>query len=184
MSHTATVLVRLRRHRARLGRFVLALFALASATASAGPCFSMAVAGDAAPAAHHDAAHAHEASTAHAHAHHQRADEDTSGASSQPASPQPASSQSASHCPHCPLAASMPNHSAAESHALCSAVDDTSDFSQPSASALLLKHVVAGPLLEIPPANLFRPPGIARSHRFTPDGPSVALHLRHCVFLI
>jgi hypothetical protein len=160
MSGRTSILGILRRRRAGLGRFVLAWFALAAASAGAAPCFAMTA--SSAPAAQHDH---------HAHDH--------SAPQAQPESPaQP------SPCTHCPLAATMAGHTSTASHAFCSAADDASDGGKPSVPTTALKLVLSVPIVELLP---FDPgPSLARDRQRPRDADvtSIALNLRHCVFLI
>jgi hypothetical protein len=169
------LLAMIRRRRASLGRLVLASFAVASITIGALPCFAMGVATKGAPVAHHGAAHSDSASGNHEHSH---------PATHPGATPLAGSPHSPSHCPHCPQSASMPGHASGNSHSLCAAVDDTSDRTQSSTLPLHLKHLLLAPLLELAPPSLHPPPGIPASRMLVPPCSSVALNLRHCVFLI
>src|SRR5690348_15902688 len=109
MNGRKTLLGVLRRHRDRLGRIVLAGFALASFTISGAPCYAMASGnGDvAAIAGHHAYAHSgHEIGHADgAVTHHESL-----------------AQNGLPHCPHCPPA--MPNHAPSSAHSYCSAGDE------------------------------------------------------------
>lgn len=165
----------LRRRRADLGRFVLVLFALASASAGAAPCLAMA---SGASSAHHSDTHmaplAAEAVHEHSHAVHQEH------------STPPADQTDGSHgpCSHCPPSVSMDGAASSASHAFCSATDDGSDAAKPSWSPPAFKHVLSTALSQLLPAD--SRPSLASAQQPPPEAapPSVALNLRHCVFLI
>ena len=165
----------LRRRRADLGRFVLLLFALASASAGAAPCLAMA---SGAPTAHHSDAHiaslAAEPVHDHSHAVHQEH------------STPPADQTDGSHgpCSHCPPSVAMDGAASSASHAFCSATDDVSDAAKPTWSPPAFKHVLATALIQLLPAD--SRPSLALAQQPPPEAapPSVALNLRHCVFLI
>jgi hypothetical protein len=173
LSNTFSVL---RRRRAGLGRFVLVLFALASATAGAAPCLAMAVT-DAAGA--HDS-DAHMASMVAEKAH------DQSHAVEHRHSTPPADRDDGSHgpCSHCPPSVSMAGAASSASHAFCSASDDASDAAKPSWSPPAFKHVLSTALIQLLPVDFL--PSLASAPQPPPEAapPSVALNLRHCVFLI
>jgi hypothetical protein len=197
MSGRTSVLSILRRRRAGVGRFVLAWFVLASASASAAPCFAMALSPTpAAASTHHDNGAAH-AVTGHDHAHavthDQSAAHDYSAAHDQSAahdhSPrsEPAN-QSPSHgptspCTHCPLSVAMVAGST-NAHAFCSAADDVAESGKPSAPPLAFKAILSPPIVVLVPVECG--PGLARGKQGQPNAAatSVRLNLRHCVFLI
>ena len=170
MNRRTSVLAVLRRQRARLGRFVVACFALASFTITGAPCFAMATAK--ADAGEH-VAHSHGHGD-HGHAMHQ--------GDNGPAM-QHDHRSGAPHCPHCPLSAAMPNHSPSSDHSFCSAYDERADqtcFSPPS----LAKHVLLAPTLETPLPLIFHPPPRSSAHTTGIQHSAVALNLRNCVLLI
>jgi hypothetical protein len=78
----------------------------------------------------------------------------------------------------------MPGHSVSGAHAFCAAWDDVSDHSQPSVSLPLLKHLALPVAFEPPPSIALRSPTIRPSPPPALARASVALNLRHCVFLI
>ena len=171
MSGFTNIFGRLRRHRASVGRSVWVLFALASLSAGAAPCFAMT--GSSGPIAQHDGTHAVAASSHD----HSRAAGHEHGTSTDP------SERSPSSCPHCPLAVVMSGQ-ATSAHSLCSAADDASDGGSPSASPAPFKHVASTATVELLPvdreprqASRKPPPVEARA-------PSLALNLLHCVLLI
>jgi hypothetical protein len=167
----------LRRHRAGLGRFVLVLFALASAGAGAAPCLAMAA--PAATAAHHSDAHSAPMGTsaaAHDHSHAVEHDQSTPAADQDGGSHGP--------CTHCPLSVGMTANASSGSHALCSATDHASDGAKPGWSPPVLKHVLATALIELLPIEPRPRLAFAQQPRLEATSPSVALNLRHCVFLI
>ena len=167
----------LRRHRAGLGRLVLALFALASASAGAAPCLTMAAPD--ATAAHHSDAHVAPTGTsaaAHDHSHAVEHDHST------PAADQDAGSHGP--CTHCPLSVGMTANASSGSHALCSATDHASDGAKLGWSPPVFKHVLATAVIELPPIEPRPSLALAQQPRPEVPCPSVALNLRHCVFLI
>jgi hypothetical protein len=170
----------LRRRGCSLGRLVLALFALATIATTGAPCFAMTVEAQSAAMRHEDM-HASAATVAHDHSHMGHAVSGKSASASHGESP------ASNHCPHCPLAASMPGHAATGdgSHGVCSAVGAASEHAELGVAALAFKHLTAAPQFEPPASAVLRPPGIA----FAFVSPalayrSVPLNLRHCVFLI
>lgn len=170
MNRRANILAVLRRQRNRLGRIVVACFALASFTITAAPCFAMTAAkADAGEHAPHTHAHAHDA---HAMDH----------ADGGPAM-QHDHGSGAPHCPHCPLGPAMPNHVPSSDHSFCSAYDEAADqtsFTPPS----LAKHVLLAPTFDAPPALLFHPPPRYSPHTAGIRRSAIALNLRNCVLLI
>lgn len=169
MNRRASVLAVLRRQRRRLGRFVVACFALASFTVSAAPCFAMTTAK--VDAGEH-AAHTH------GHGDHGHAmDHADSGSALQH------DGSGVPHCPHCPLSAAVPNHASSSDHSFCSAYDEPADqtfFTPPS----LAKHVMLAPAFEIPPPLVFHPPPRSSSRATGIQRSTIALNLRNCVLLI
>jgi hypothetical protein len=172
----------LRRRRAGVGRFVLAWFALASASASAGPCFAMAstVAPGAYAAApmHHDRASpdmaaGHDHSHANAHDHHDPSATEQPLPSQDPPSP----------CTHCQLSFAMAGGSAS-SHALCSAADNVAEGGKSSAQPIAFKTIPPAPIVVLVPVD--PRPTLIRGKLRPPDcaAASLRLNLRHCVFLI
>jgi len=130
-------------------------------------------------------------------AHHHAASEPAAGVAHQhhahASSPAPQSStgdaahvaHAAKHCPHCPGLASTPAHSETGSHVLCSAHDGASDSMPTFAKLLLPKHDSSCMSADLPPPPLLRPPsGPALAHTVPRAYSPVALHVRHCVFLI
>ena len=168
----------LRRHRAGLGRFVLVLFALAAASASAAPCTPMAV--PTAPGAHHSDARVAPmgiSAAAHDHSHAVEPDHSTSAAAEDGGSHGP--------CSHCPLSVAMTANASSGSHALCSGNDHASDGAKPGGwSPPVFKHVLATALIELLPIEPRPRLAFAQQSRPEATSPSVALNLRHCVFLI
>jgi hypothetical protein len=132
------------------------------------------------PAVHHEGMHAGMTMVTHDHSHFAHAAEH--GASSPHGSADPSH-----HCPHCPLAASMPGYAttANGSHALCAGLGGASDQAQPGVTVLPFKHIAAAPPFEPLASAVLRPPGVARAF-LSPAlaRRSVPLNLRHCVFLI
>ena len=179
MSGRTSILGIFRRHRAGVGRAVLAWFALAAASVGAAPCFAMTV--SSAAAAQHDAATDHGTAPASAEHHHTHAaGHDQSPSTLHSDSP----AQLPSPCAHCPLTAAMADHSSTASHSFCSAADDVSDGGKPSVPTTAFKLVLSVPIVELLP---FDPkPSLVRERPRPPDADviSIALNLRHCVFLI
>ena len=176
MSRRTSILGILRRRRAGVGRFVLAWFALAAGSAGAAPCLAMTV--SSASVEHHDTGMHHGDAGAGQHEH--AAVHDHSASTAQPKSPL----EPASPCVHGPLAATMAGHGSSESHSFCSATDDVSDGGKPSAPTTAFKLVLSVPIVELLP---FDPgPSLAREQQRPCDADvtSIALNLRHCVFLI
>lgn len=196
MNRRVNILANLRRRSVRLGRAMLALFVAASITASASPCLAMGSAAQAADeaqtalAAHvaHASHAAHDHTTAHgalfSHAHAATDHVASDGSAAHPAAHDSGSVHSHGHCPHCPASAAASGEAAAGAHAFCSASDGLSDSGQSSAPRLLLDHLALLAHFELPPAPLLRPASAAISHAVRPAYASVALNLRHCVFLI
>ena len=169
----------LRRHRAGLGRFVLVLFALASASAGAAPCLAMAAPD--ATAAHHSDAHVAPMGTgtsaaAHDHSHAVEPDHSTPAADQDGGSHGP--------CSHCPPSVGMTANASSGSHALCSATDHASDGAKPGWSPPVFKDVLATALIELLPIEPRPPLAFAQLRPPEATSRSVALNLRHCVFLI
>jgi hypothetical protein len=170
----------LRRRRAGVGRFVLAWFVLASASAPAAPCFAMALAATpaayAAATTHHDRASPHAAAgheNSHSTAHHHPV------ASEQPDPPR----DPPSPCTHCPLSLAMAG-GWASSHALCSAADDVAEGGKPSAQPIAFKTILSAPIIVLVPVD--PGPRFIRGKQLPSDcaATSLRLNLRHCVFLI
>jgi hypothetical protein len=172
MSGPTELLGRLRRRRATLGRSVLVLFALASFSAGAAPCFAMAA--STAPVVQHHVSHQ---GGAPSHAHSPAASHEHGAPLDRGGEPVP------SPCPHCPLTAA-PSSNAASAHSFCSAGDDVADSGKSVTTLPSFKHVLLAAVVELLPVD--------REPRFSPPrrpptevaAPSVALNLRHCVFLI
>jgi len=170
MNRRTSVLAVLRRQRGRLGRLVVACFALASFTITAAPCFAMA-------AAKVDAGE--HAAHSHGQAHHGHAMDHGGTAPAM----QHDHGSGAPHCPHCPLGAAMPNHAPSSSHSFCSAYDEPADqtcFTAP----MLTKHALLAPAFETPPPLVFHPPLRSSPHTSAFKHSAVALNLRNCVLLI
>src|SRR5689334_22337867 len=170
MNRRASVLAMLRRQRGRLGRFVVACFALASLTITAAPCLAMATA---------KAGTAEHAAHSHGHAHDGHA---TDHGGSAPAM-QHDHGSGAPPCPHCPLGAALPDHAPSSDHSFCSAYDEPADqtcFSPPS----LAKHVLLAPAFETPPPLIFHPPARSSPRAMSVPRSAIALNLRNCVLLI
>jgi hypothetical protein len=169
------ILVRLRRQRGRLGRFVLATLALASFTIAGAPCFAMAAP---APVAHVDpSAHAEAHGDRQGHEHAVGHGNGALGAHEQSEHPFP------KHCPHCPPTAAMSQHAPASEHAFCAAVDDVSDQSSTSPSKFAKSVVLVAAFGTLAPLA-FHPPPRPRLREGARARTRVALNLRHCVFLI
>jgi hypothetical protein len=171
MHRRKNMLAAIRRRRDSLGRVVVALFAAASFALGGAPCLAMAgssagATGEAAAAqgSHHAGAHEHSAQ----HDHAGSAEHGGLG------NPAPA------RCPHCPPAGPMPGHVSSSAHSFCSAVDDVSDQTPPVPA----KHVPPVATFETPrPLSFHSPPPLfARSS--VPLRSTVALNVRHCVYLI
>jgi hypothetical protein len=180
MHRRKNILAALRKQRARLGRCVVILFAFASLALSGAPCFAMATASpgpatdEAAPAhgLHHASASDHSMAAEHAVAHDHAAE---ALAKPQPSAP--------AHCPHCPLTAAMPGHSPSSAHSFCSAVDEGADQTSASSLPAFAKVAPAVNTFEIPALSSWRPPPIRSIAAVSPPI-TVALNVRHCVFLI
>lgn len=169
MTRSGNILRRLRRRRASTGRLVLILFAFATASAGAAPCFAM----SAPDAVVHEGSGP--AAVIHDHSHGGGHDHAAAGDEHQkPHSP----------CPHCPMGAGAHGNASSGSHAFCSAGDHASDGAKPTWSPPALKDVLSTALIQILPE--YRPPRFASALQPRSDAafPSVALNLRHCVLLI
>lgn len=172
MNRHTNLLAVLRRQRDRLGRFVLAWFAVASFTITGAPCFAMASTridtGD------HAASAGLQAHEHHGHAMGHGDGGPAAGHDHGSAQKEPP------HCPHCPLAAAMPNHAPSNDHSFCSAYDELADqtsFSPPSFVLWVPTFEAPPPLVAHPPPRLSpRATGLQRS--------AIALNLRNCVLLI
>jgi hypothetical protein len=173
----------IRRRGTLVGRFVLAFFAFVSLTAGAAPCVGMALEAESAvPEEHPERQHEqqHEQDHEQHHGAHVAGHHEHSGAHSTSIAER---AQSPHHCPHCPQPSS--GHAATGMHAFCAAANDVSDVAQPGALKIPpLKHVLATPLLELPPPSLQRPSGAPVAMPPVKPGESIALNVRHCVFLI
>ena len=177
-----SLLQRLRKSKATVVRIVAPLLAVVWFGASASTCVAMVIAappvesaGVAAAHAGADAEHGEQHQTAVSHDQHhgsQAADEDHD---------RPSSSHGA--CPHCPGATGAAHDGTATMHVVCSAV---SAFADGATAATVLKLdlkyaptasvMVAAPVPGPAPSAILRAP--------PPPRCSVALNLRHCVFLI
>jgi hypothetical protein len=173
MHRHKSVLAVLRRQRGRLGRIVVAWFALASFTVAGAPCFAMANAK--ADAGEHAAeTHAH-ADDGHAMGHGDgspAAGHDHGSTHKEPA-----------HCPHCPLSAATPNHAPPSNHSFCSAFDEGADQTS-FTPASFAKHVLLAPMLDAPRPLLFRPPPRSSPRAKCVQRSAIAVNLRNCVLLI
>lgn len=165
-----TFLGRVRRRKAVITRAVLPLLVVVWGNALASPCLGMRVeALD--QSASEISNHAHGHMPAHgAHSHHVDGTND-----------ERASSEQQPSCPHCPHGS---HHEDAGAHIACSALDDFADASgQHGIAKLQLAQVVpiatTVALAEIP--RILSP---IPARTAPPVVPAVALHLRHCVFLI
>jgi hypothetical protein len=180
MHRRKSILAALRKQRDSVGRCVVVLFAFASLALSGGPCLPMATASTAPPAAeealahglHHLSASDHSIEPDHAVAHGHAA-----------ASPAKAQHSAPAHCPHCPLTAAMAGHAPSSAHSFCSAVDGVADQTAASSLPTFAKVVLAGATFEIPLPSSWRPPPIRFIPAVSPPT-TVALNVRHCVFLI
>jgi hypothetical protein len=172
------ILAVLRRQRDRLGRLLAVGFAVASFASAGAPCLAMASSSHgssnhaaAQPIAHHEhGAQAHSADHGHG------------GIIVQTAAPEP---QRAVHCPHCPLPDAIPGHvSPADGHSFCSAYDDVADQTSGGSPPSFVKHVLLIAAFEIPPPLGLHPPRSRTTRELARARTSIALNLRHCVFLI
>jgi hypothetical protein len=162
----------LRRHRAGLGRLVLAWFALAAATAGAAPCFAMSLATT--QAMQHELAPTEGVAGHHSHAAPHDHSVHVAAADHSPESP----------CPHCPLSVAMSGDASTSSHSLCAAGDEAADGGKAGVSLPSFKYVPA-PVIVAPPPIDPGPSHASRQRR--PSGAAasaVALNLRYCTFLI
>lgn len=177
MNGLSTTFRVLRRRRADLGRFVLVLFALASASAGAAPCLAMTA--QAAPGTQHSDSHTASmtADTAQQHSHGMQLQHEHSMPSADE------SGESHGPCAHCPPSVSMDGIGSPAQHAFCSASDDVSDAGKPNWSPPAFKHVLSMALVQFVPVGS-RPSLASRQPAPQAAPPSVALNLRHCVFLI
>src|SRR5262245_9429740 len=171
MNRRNSILAVLRRQRDRLGRFVVAAFAVASFTVGGAPCFAMASAethgGNPAMSTH---AHGHEhhgSSMGHERAGQAPGHDHESG---QPA-PLP--------CPHCLSAAAMPGHEPSSAHSFCSAFDEAVDQASCSASPSFAKHVLLAATFEMPPPLVFHPPPRPSPRIAASRASPIALNLRN-----
>jgi hypothetical protein len=169
MSGPTELLGKLRRRRATLGRSVLVLFALASFSAGAAPCFAMAA--STAPDVQHHAAHQ---AGAPSHAHPPAASHEHGA---------PAHRGEHAPCPHCPLT-TAPASSAASAHSFCSAGDDAADSAKSVTTLPSFKHASLAAVVELLPVDREPRSPPPRQPPTEVAAPSVALNLRHCVFLI
>jgi hypothetical protein len=78
----------------------------------------------------------------------------------------------------------MSENGSSSSHAFCSASDDASDGAKPSWSLPAFKHVLSTALVELLPLESRHSFSSALQSPTDAVCPSVALNLRHCVFLI
>ena len=176
MNRRKSILAVLRRQRDRLGRFVVAAFAVASFTVSGAPCFAMASvethAGDRATSTHAHGYEHHGSSMDHGHAGHAVGHDD----GSQP--------QGSPYCPHCLSAAAMPGHEPSSAHSFCSAFDEAVDQASCTASPSFAKHVMMAATFAMPPPLVFHSPPRPSPRAIASHRSAIALNLRNCVFLI
>lgn len=170
MNRRANVLRMLRRRSARVGRVVLAWFALATLGAGAAPCYAMAVAPSVEHAAHAQPAVGHDHS--HTAPHHHTAAVVTD--SELPPTP----------CPHCPLSVGMSAGGTTGSHALCAAGDEVADGGNAPLAVPAFKHAAAVVVSELPPLDPGPSPASSQRRPSGAATTAVALNLRYCVFLI
>ena len=166
------ILRSLRRRTATLGRFVCLLFAFATVSAAGAPCFAMGVSSNA--VAQHDE-----------HAHHVSASQDRTQASLHDHATSMGDADLApSPCPHCPLSTTMAADTSTGSHAYCSAADEAADSGKSGVSLPLFKYILSVAVSQSAPVH--SRPSSAWSKQLPVDATyaSVALNLRHCVFLI
>jgi len=172
MSRSTDILGRLRRRRATWGRSLLALFAFASFSAGAAPCFAMAASTAPLVQQHHAARPAGAPSHTHSHA-----------AAHDHGAPLAEAAHAPSPCPHCPLTVALAG-STPSAHSFCSAADEVADGGNSVTTLPAFKHVPLAAVVEILPAAQNLSPSSPRQPPREVAAPSVALNLRHCVFLI
>jgi hypothetical protein len=119
---------------------------------------------------HHEMAGHHDHSPAAADAHHTMSSGETDHGSSP--------------CPHCPLAGAMPGEPSPGSHALCSAGDDVADSGKTGVSVPVFKHVLSVPIVQVSVIHSHSSHAWTKQIPVDVTSPTVALNLRHCVFLI
>lgn len=162
---TMRLLERLRRRKGVVARVVLPLLAAVWFSASASVCFGMAA--ESLQGMRADAgvpSHDH-SDTDHQHHQHDRAPP-THG-----------------DCPHCPAGGS--HDEPAASHILCSVLDDAVDArGQVSALKWELEHLLPAAHSVSFSTPIPQPAVGGISHSVSPPHRSVALNIRHCVFLI
>ena len=182
MSRRTNILVSLRRRRASLGRFLCLVFAMASLSVGAAPCFAMAA--PAGPDSRHDS-HAQASShTSGNHEHSHAVSHDRHAGAADHAMSMEGSSGVPGACPHCPLSVGMSSEASTGAHAFCSAGDDVADSGNSGAFPLLFKHAVSSAVIQVDLA-LSRPSRACNNQRpLDVSSSAVALNLRHCVFLI
>jgi hypothetical protein len=173
------LLENLRKRKRAVAAVVLPLIATVWFSASASACLGMAVdshdraLADAAPPPHdHSEAHGH----AGAHAGQAHSEDGALHARG--------TSHSHGACPHCPVFSGGSSSDSAATHVVCALLDDVSDSgAQTSAQKTELEHFALAQPIYVSPLELQ-----SSAHLFSPIvAPvyrSVALNLRHCVFLI
>lgn len=174
MIRRINILASLRRRRATLGRLVCLLFAFATITAGAAPCFAMAASPESVAdpgVSHHEMAGHHDHSHALAGAHDHTMSSGETDHGSKP-------------CPHCPLSSSMAGEGSLGSHALCSAGDDVADSGKTPVSVPVFKHLLSAPIVHLPAFHSHPSHAWTKQLAVAATGQVVALNLRHCVFLI
>jgi hypothetical protein len=167
----SNILASLRRRRETLGRLLCLLFAFATISAGAAPCFAMGVSSKASA---QQEAHAHPSAD---HEHRQVANHDHTASIDH-------GDRAHSPCPHCPLSTGMPKSGSTGSHAYCSATDDIADSGKAGVSAPAFKHLLSVAAIHVEPVRSQPSYGWSRQLPVNSAYPSVALNLRHCVFLI
>jgi hypothetical protein len=179
MSRRKNVLAVFRRQRDRLGRLVVALFAIASFTVTGAPCLAM-VTADTDASDQPTAAPGREHQEHQEHQEHEASHRDTGFAAHGDGSQQ----NVPPHCPHCPSSGVMPNHPPSSAHSFCSAFDELADQTSLGSSPAFAKHFLVVAPFETPPPLVFHPPPTRSLRAIAPQVSAVRLNLRNCVFLI
>jgi hypothetical protein len=174
MHRRKNILAAIRQRRGSLGRSVVVLFASASFALGGAPCAAMAMS---ASGAADEPAGLRTSKQADAHEHSVHQDHAGSPARGEPENPAPA------RCPHCPPMGAMHGHASSSAHSFCSA-DDGSDQNLPGASPASAKHAPLVATFETPRSLSFHPPPLRFTRSSVPLRSTVALNVRHCVFLI
>lgn len=178
------ILHRLRKQKIRVVAVVLPLLATAWFGASASACIGMGVGQLDVPPTVERGEHDHSGG----HDHLAQSDRSVHGSIGYPGGEAPQSENAPSHshgnCPHCPLPAggAVP---LATNHVVCSVLDEGSETAvQPSALQWdLLKSAPLHPPIYVAPVYLQRSP-LPSQLVAVPAERSIAINLRHCVFLI